>query len=89
MKNPFIIYVDTESLLEKIDTCHCNPEKSSATKVKKHTASGYSLFSHFLFDATKGMYDYYGGKDCMKKAPNNLKKYARKIFIYEEKKWYY
>ena len=42
----FIIYADTESLLEKIDTCHSNPEKSSTTKTNKHTTSGYSLFMH-------------------------------------------
>ena len=30
----FIIYVDMESLLEKTDTCHNNPEKSAA-KIKK------------------------------------------------------
>ena len=27
MKVPFIIYADLESLLEKINTCHSNPEK--------------------------------------------------------------
>ena len=28
LKHPFIIYADLECLLEKIDTCHNNPEKS-------------------------------------------------------------
>ena len=36
MKVPFIIYADLESLLEK----------SSTTKINKHTPSGYSLFTH-------------------------------------------
>ena len=31
-KAPFIIYVDIESLIEKIDGCKNNPEKSSTTK---------------------------------------------------------
>ena len=31
MKVPFIIYADFESLLEKMNTCHKNPEKSSTT----------------------------------------------------------
>ena len=35
-----------ESLLERTDTCHTNPEKSSTNKINKHTASGYSLFTH-------------------------------------------
>ena len=32
MKFPFIIYADLESLFEKMNTCHNNPEKSSTTK---------------------------------------------------------
>ena len=55
-----------ESLLGKIDTCHKNLEKSSMTKINKHTASGYSLFTHCLLDNTKNKRDYYGGKDCVK-----------------------
>ena len=39
MKVPFIIYADIESLLEKLNICH-NPEKSSTTKINKHTPSG-------------------------------------------------
>ena len=42
MKVPFIIYADLDSLLEKMDTCHNNPEKSSTTKINKYTPSGYS-----------------------------------------------
>ena len=53
MKAPFIIYADMDSLLEKINTCYSNPEKSSETKINKHKASGYSLFTHFSFDASK------------------------------------
>ena len=41
MKVPFIIYAVLESLLEKMNTCHNNLEKSSTTKINKHRASGY------------------------------------------------
>ena len=41
IKVPFIIYADLEYLLEKISTCHNNPKKSSATKINKHTPTGY------------------------------------------------
>ena len=53
VKIPFIIYADKESLLEKIDTFHNNPEKSLTTKINTHTASGYSLFTHCSFDVSK------------------------------------
>ena len=67
MKAPFIIYADLESLLEKIDTCYDNPEKSSTTKINKHRLSGYSLFTNCSFYITKNKLDYYRGEDCMKK----------------------
>ena len=53
MKVPFIIYANLESLLEKINTCLNNPEKSSTTKINKHTPSGCSLFTQCSFDAIK------------------------------------
>ena len=56
---PFVIFVDLESILEKISGCENDPEKSSKIKVNKHIASGYSLFSHCLFDKTKNKLDYY------------------------------
>ena len=53
MKVPFIIYAKLESLLEKMSICNNNAEKPSATKINKHTPSGYSLFTYCSFDATK------------------------------------
>ena len=44
VKAPFIIYADLESLLEKMNTCYDNPEKSSTTKINKHT----HLVIHYL-----------------------------------------
>ena len=84
MKAPFIIYADMESLLEKISTYYNIPKKS-ATKTNKHTTSGYSLFTHGSFDATKNELDYYRAKDCMKKFCEDLRKYAMKIVNYIKK----
>ena len=53
VKVPFIIYADLECLLEKMNTCHNNPEKLSTKKINKHTPSGYSLFTHCSFDKQK------------------------------------
>ena len=58
MKVLFMIYVDMESLLEKMSTSYNNPKKSLATKINKHTPSGYSLFTHCSFDVTKNNLDY-------------------------------
>ena len=57
VKVPLIFYADLESLLEIMNTCYNNPEKSSTTKINKHTPSGYSLFTHCSFDTTKNKLD--------------------------------
>ena len=85
MKAPFIIYGDLESLLEKMNTCYDSPEKSSTTKINKHTASGYSLFTHCSFDKTKNKIDYDRGEDCMKKFCLDLRERVTKIINYEKK----
>ena len=85
MKVPFIIYADLESLLEKMNACHNNPEKSSTTIINKHTPSGYSLFTHCSFDATKNKLGYYRGKNCVKNFYLDLREHATKIINYEKK----
>ena len=37
MRLSCIIIADLERLLEKVNTCHNNPEKLSTTKINKHT----------------------------------------------------
>ena len=59
MKVKLIIYAD----IEKMNTLHKNPKKSSTTKITKHTPSGYSLFTNCSFDTTKSKHDYYRGEN--------------------------
>ena len=65
-KVPFIIQADLESLLEKMSTCHNNPEKSSKIKINEHTPSVYSLLTHCSFHVTKNKLDCYRGKDFLR-----------------------
>ena len=86
MKVPFIIYADLECLLEKINTGHNNPEKSSTTKINKNTPSCYSLFTYCSFDTTKNKLDYYrGNENYMKNFCLELKEHGTKIINYEKK----
>ena len=86
IKLPFVVYADFECLLEKMNTCQNNPNKSSTTEINKHKPSGYSIFTHSSFDKTKNKLDYYRGKDCMKKFCEDLRTHATKIINYEKKK---
>ena len=64
MKLPFVIYSDLECLPEKMSTCQNNSNKSSTTKINKHTPSGYSIFTQCLFDESKNKINYYRGDHC-------------------------
>ena len=64
-------------------------EKSSTTKINKHKASDYSLFTYCSFDTTKNKLDYYRGKNCMKNFFLDLREHAKKKLIMKRKKLYH
>ena len=85
-KLPFVIYADLECLLEKMSTCQNDPNKSSTTKINKHTPSGYSIFTHCSFDESKNKVNYYRGDDWTKKFCKDLREHSMKIINYEKEK---
>ena len=68
-----------------MNTCHNNPEKSSTTKINKHTSSGYSLFTRCSFDTTKNELDSYKDKCCIRNFCLDLSEHVTKIINYEKK----
>ena len=48
MKVPLITDADLECLLETMNTCHNNPEKSSTTKINKHTIWLFIVYTLFI-----------------------------------------
>ena len=50
LKVPFIIYADSECLLQEIKSCQNIPEKSYTEKKAVHSPSGYSLVTCCSFD---------------------------------------
>ena len=85
LKVLFIICADLEYLLQKINTCQNNPEKSYTEKKAMHRPSGYSLVTCCSFDKSKNERSYYRGKDCTKIFCEDLKDQAMKIINYEKK----
>ena len=85
IKLPFIVYADLECFLEKMSTCYSTPEEPSTTKVNKHKPSGYSIFTHCLFDKSKNKLNYYRGEDCMKKFCKDLREHGTKIINCKKK----
>ena len=86
IKMPFTIYADLECLLEKIDTCENDPNKSYTTKINKHIPLGYSIFTHYSFDESKNKLNYYRKDDCMENFCKDLREHSTKIINYEKKK---
>ena len=53
----FIIYADLECLIEKIDGCKSNPEKSSTTKVGEHIPSDFLRSTISSFKSIESKHD--------------------------------
>ena len=79
LKVSFIICADIECLLQKINTCQNNPDKSYTEKKAEHIPSGYSLVICCSFDKSKNEQKYYRGEDCMIIFCKDLKEQAMKI----------
>ena len=50
LKSPFIIYLDRESLLKKIQVYDNSLQGSFTSKGKKHAACSFSVFTHCPFN---------------------------------------
>ena len=58
-KAPFIIYVDLECIIEKIDGCKNNPENSSTTKLSEHIPPGFSISTIHSFRSIENKHGVY------------------------------
>ena len=87
-KMPYIIYVDIESLIKKLDGCANNPANSSSAKIGDHIPCGYSMSTIWAFDHIENKHTLYRGENCMKKFCESLREHARNIVDFETKKCY-
>ena len=58
-KKSFIIYADLKFLIEKIDGCKNNPEKSFTKKISKQISLGYLLSTTSSCKNIENKYDIY------------------------------
>ena len=73
LKAPFVIYLDLECLLKKLQSSKSNPEKSYTEKKARHEPSGWAMFTKCSFDKKENKLNYYRGKDCIEKLCKKLK----------------
>ena len=72
-------------MLEKIDGCKNNAEKSSTAKVGEYIPSGFSMSTILLFKDIENKHDVHRGRDCMKKFCESLKEHFVKIMNFKKK----
>ena len=85
MRIPFVVYVEIESLFEKICTWHNNPQIFYTTKISKHKACSYSLSTHYSLDCSKNKHDFFKDEDSMEKFSADLRKHASDIINFKKK----
>ena len=82
----YIIYADIESLIEKIDHCKNNLEKSSTIKKEKLILCGYSMSTIWTFDHKENKQSLYCGVDWIKKFCESLREHTKKCnWFWKEK----
>ena len=81
-----IIYLDTKSLLIKIQPQqNNNPQESYTKRNAIHEIRGYSLNLVRSYDSNKNIYSFHRGTDCAKKLCKDLKNQAMEIINFKEK----
>ena len=85
LKPPFIICLDLECLLKKMQSCQNNVKNSNTDRKAMHEPSGWVMFTKCSFNKTENKLDYYRGIDCIKTLCEKLKVHALKIINYKEK----
>ena len=83
MNVPFIIYADLGSFLEKMNTSHNNPKKSSTSKINKHTPYGLHIVHPIQQQISLIITE---AENCMKNFCLDLKEHVTKIIKYGKKK---
>ncbi|XP_057299543.1 uncharacterized protein LOC130630167 [Hydractinia symbiolongicarpus] len=86
LRMPFVIYADTECILEPVQGCDGDPEKSHTRDVSKHVASGYAFMTKFAHGEVEESSDCYRGKDCMERFCKGLRDQVNRAIRHPQKK---
>ena len=80
------ISADVECLIEKVDGCKNNQQKSSTVKASEHISSSFSMSNISTLKSIENKNDVYRGKDCLKKFYKSLRGHIMKIINFKKKK---
>ena len=83
-KIPYIIYVDFQSLIKKIDGCANNPEKCSSKTLGENILCGYLMSTIWAFDHIENKHTLYCGENfftSLKEHATNFEKNKKRAKI--------
>ena len=84
LKTPYAVYIDSECILKKGQSCQNNSERSYTDKKAIHESSGWSMFIKCSFHKKENKLDYCRGKDCIESC-KQLKENVMEIINHKEK----
>ena len=87
LKKPFVIYLDLECILKKLQSYNNNNNNNNigelyTAKKARHEPSGWAMFKKCSFDKKENKIR---GKDCIEKFCNKLKESAMEVINCEKK----
>ena len=68
-------------MIEKVDLCANNPEKSLTTKVEQHIPYRCSMSTIWAFDNIENKVILYREEDCVKKVCTSLSEHASNVIV--------
>ena len=81
-KASYVIHLNLECIIEKVDACINNTENLSTRKVDKHIPSGFSMSKKPSIRSKEHKDDVYINKVGMKKFCEDLREHAMKLIIF-------
>ena len=79
-KVPFVMYTDSELILEPIQDPENDPSISSTRSINNHVPSGWCVRSEFAYGKVKNKLKLYRGKDCVKKFCDHVIGEAKRLY---------
>ena len=79
-KVPFIMYADSESILEPIKSPRPDPNWPYSQNVNQHISSGWCVYSKFAYGEVEDPLKLYRGKDCIETFCNYIKGEAHRLY---------
>ena len=83
-----MMYANFEVMLQPIQSPSPDPDQPYTSEVNLHIPSGWCVYSKFTYGNVQNPLKLYGGKDCVEKFCDHVKKEENRLYhMFPENPW--